>query len=464
MTRIGVTGLGYAGLPLAVAFADEGFAVTGYDIDEKKVAALRNGNHPVDNGANYRETDITFTTDPELLSECAVIFVAVPTPTTANDEPDMSALRDAGRTIGRHLSKDAMIVVQSTVYPGGTRAELVPAVEATSGFTAGSEFAVGYAPERMNPGDETHSFRSVSKVVAAQDDASRERLVDLFETVSDAPVYPVSSIEACEATKCLENVQRDVNIALINEFTMACDGVADVDPYEVLDAAETKWNFHSYRPGLVNGHCIPVDPYHLVYRFEQAGYSPALMKTARALNDRVGTYVADILCDALAERPRAVNSIPDGGGATAPDGGDVTAPDGGDATVPGGGGVDPPADESRQRVLVAGLTHKPNVADTRAPTTKIAIAELQERGLEVVGYDPHATPADAQAAFGIPVQEEFRPDGFDALVVFTAHEKLRNLDLEWLAGEMNTRPVLVDTTRVLDEETAREHDFIYRGL
>lgn len=441
MTRIGVIGLGQAGLPLATTFADEGFVVTGYDVAEEKIAALRNGEHRLDHRVDTRDVEISFSTTPDSLSKCDVIFVVVPTPITPDGEPDMSPLQQAGRTIGHHLSRDTIVVLKSTVYPGGTRAELVPEIEKTSGWTAGAEFTIGYAPERMNPGDEAHTLRKVSKVVAAPDTTSRGTLVDLFETITEAPVYPISSIEACEAAKCLENVQRDVNIALINEFVMGCEQFEDVDPYEVLEAATTKWNFHSYQPGLVNGHCIPIDPYYLIHCFEDAGYSPALMKTARTVNDQVGTYVADILCNALEERRRLTNPVMDGGGVTSP-----------------------LADETQHRVLLTGLTYKPNVADIRAPTTKLVIGELLERGLDVVGYDPHTAPAATEAEFGIPVQEAFCPTGFDALIVNTGHESLRDLDFEWVASEMTDQPVLVDTTGTLEAATARKQEFIYRRL
>ncbi|MFC6726383.1 nucleotide sugar dehydrogenase, partial [Halobium palmae] len=274
---------------------------------------------------------------------------------------------------------------------------------------AGEEFTIGYAPERMSPGDDAHALRHVAKVVGAEEAAVRERLVALFERVMEAPVSAVPSIEACEAAKCLENVQRDVNIALMNEFAMACDGLPDVDPETVLDAAETKWNFHRYRPGLVDGHCIPVDPYYLIHRFEEAGESPTLMRAARTVNDRVATHVVDTLCGAMAGDAGESRVTTDGG------------------SVPAESAAD-----DRRRVLAVGLTYKPEVADLRAPTTRKAVAELDERGFDVVGYDPHADPAEAAETFDIPVQESFDPAGFDAMVVFTGHRALGRLDLGWL--------------------------------
>ncbi|QCC47187.1 nucleotide sugar dehydrogenase [Halobellus limi] len=440
MTQIGVVGLGYAGYPLAVSFAESGFSVVGYDVDEEKVDALRSGDHSLAEATGAEAARLTHTSEPERLSACGTVFVSVPTPITESGEPDTSAVREAGRTIGAHLSEDTTVVLQSTIYPGGTRRELVPAIEEASGWTAGEEFSVGYAPERSSPGAETRDIEEIERCVAAQDAASRARIRRLFETVLDAPVHPVATIEACEAAKCLENVQRDVNIALVNEFAMACERVEALDADEVLRAAATKWNFHSYRPGLVDGHCIPVDPHYLIHRFEEADYSPELMKTARRVNDRAADHVVELTCDALAQRPQVVA-----------DGGVDGRP-----TVPARG--------SSNDVLAVGLTYKSGADDLRVPTRRRAIAELSERQGDVVGYDPHASPAAAAETFDVPIQAELDPEGFDALVVFTDHELVRRLDLDRVSRAMSENPVLVDATQSIDRGAARERGFIVRGM
>lgn len=441
MTRIGIVGLGYAGLPLALAFAHDGIPVTGYDIDEERVETLRRGDDPLGEGLETKTPCITYTAAPRRLSACDVVFVTVPTPVTAGGDPDTSALRSAGRTIGANLRRGALVALRSTVYPGGTHGEFVPCVERASGWTAGEEFGVGYAPERMSPGDDAHAFSTIAKVVAAEDETHRQTLVDLFERVVEGPVLSVSSIEACEAAKCLENVQRDVNIALMNEFAMACDRLPEVDPGTAIEAAETKWNFHSYRPGMVDGHCVPVDPQYLAHRFEEAGHSPTLIRTAREVNDRVATHVAELVSEAVSRRS---------GVAT--------------ATTDGGSVVDGDATDRRGRVLAMGLAYKPDVADLRAPTTGKAIAELGNRGFDVVGYDPHVDPDAAAARFDIPVRESLDATGFDAVVVFTGHSAFGDLDVGRLAGAMNDRPALIDVSGTVDESAARDHGFTYRGF
>lgn len=428
--KIGVVGLGYTGLPLANAFAEMGFGVIGYDIDEARVDELKMRERPRSGGVVPHDSRPRFTAKPDALTDCAVVFISVPTPVTDDREPDTTAIRSAGRIIGANIAENVVVVLQSTIYPGGTREELVPAIEEASGWTAGEEFTVGYAPERLSPGEETHELGSVVKVVAADDDDTRQWLVDLFETIIDVTVYPAETIEAAEAAKCLENVQRDVNIALVNEFAMACDGIEGLDPYEVFAAAETKWNFQSYRPGMVNGHCIPVDPHYLIHCFEMSGFSPELVETARNVNDQMSGFVADLVEAALTTRP--TNDTED------------TSP--------------------RGRVLVLGLAYKPGAEDVRSPTTARAVTMLCDRDFDVIGYDPHAARADLEAAFDIPIQDTLDPTDFDALLVLTPHEHFEHLYLPATAHKMADHPVLVDPFRAFDPATARDSGFTYRRL
>ncbi len=422
-----VVGLGYVGLPLAVAFDEAGQTVVGFDVDDEKVDALADGRDPtgdVDDDA-VADADAEFTTDPSLIEHADFVIITVPTPIDDLENPDLEFVRAAGETVGEHMSEDTTVVLESTVFPGATETVLVPELEVASGYTAGEEFDVGYSPERASPGDEGRGVRDVVKIVGADDEAVRERLADLYSSVVDAGIYRAPDVETAETAKVIENVQRDLNIALVNELAIACDHM-DLSTEEVLAAARTKWNFHGeYSPGLVGGHCIPVDPHYLAHRSERDGFSPTLVLKAREINEYVPTHVAEL----------AVKALNDAGNVL--------------------------CDSS---VLLLGLSYKPNVGDIRTSEVDGVVDELSEFGVDAEGFDPHAPDDRARETFGLPVQSTFNPTGFDGLVVTTAHDEFESIDFHGVADAMADDPVIVDVPGALDEQEVVEAGFEYRRL
>jgi UDP-N-acetyl-D-galactosamine dehydrogenase len=304
-TTVGVVGLGYVGLRLAHAFDEEGYTVHGFDVNERKVRTLREGDDPTRelDAETLARSSVSYTADPAQLEACEFILLAVPTPVDTSNRPNLDAVEAAGRTVGEHMATGTTVVLESTVYPGATRDTLMPVLESASGMPAGEEFFVGYSPERITPGEDGREFRDIVKVVSGQDDRTAQRLRQLYQRLIDVEVHVAPTIEAAEAAKCLENVQRDLNIGLLNEFAIACSETRlDIDSQAVLAAAETKWNFHRYRPGLVGGHCLPVDPYFIIDQFERNGYVLELPRVARHVNERVPRHLVARLADALERR------------------------------------------------------------------------------------------------------------------------------------------------------------------
>lgn len=466
-----IIGLGYVGLRLATAFDSTDYSVEGYDIDSERVASLRDGRDPTGEIRSrvLEEGDVTFTDDPDCIGGCEYVVVAVPTPVTDSKTPDTSMVRDAGRTVGEHLSRGATVVLESTVYPGATREVLIPALEAGSGMVAGEDFSVGYSPERVVPGEDSRDLGEIVKIISAQDAETLDDLRELYGSVVDAGLHEAPTMETAEAAKCLENTQRDLNIGLVNEFAVACRRTdVNADPEDVLAAAGTKWNFHDYRPGLVGGHCLPVDPYFLVYAFEEQGFSPSLIRTARSVNEGVAEYVAETTVEALKQRPRTVapGTTDQRTGRAGGKAGRTDSTDRSDMTEIGADRTDGGTDSSSSsgRVLVAGLAYKPNTSDVRSSSVGAVVDRLRERGVEVVGADPRCDADTASRAFDIPVQEDLSVGGFDALVVPTPHDELRDLDLERVGAEMNDSPLLVDVKGAFDGDAAREAGFVYRRL
>ncbi|WP_252699686.1 nucleotide sugar dehydrogenase [Natronosalvus vescus] len=420
-----VVGLGYVGLPLAHEFAVEGHSVRGFDIDAEKIATLEDGVDPTGDvgDENIASCDVEFSTDEAVISEAEYVIVAVPTPVDDLEKPDLGLVEAAGKTVGSQLNAGSTVILESTVYPGATREVFVPALEQTSGLEAGSEFSVGYSPERMVPGDEEHGLRNVVKIVSGLDEDTREDIARLYESIVDAGVHRANCIETAEAAKVIENTQRDLNIALVNELAVACDHLG-LETEAVLEAAGTKWNFHDYRPGLVGGHCIPVDPFYLIYEAEQNGFSPELIQKAREVNEYVPTHVAKQTIKALNESAKVL---------------------------------------MHSRVLVLGLAYKPDVEDIRTSAIGGVIDELQQYGIDVVGFDPHADNDVMREEFRIDVQEELSVEGFDGLIVGTPHSEFYGLNFGDLTYEMAEDPILVDVDGTF-EEAATEHGFRYEKL
>ncbi|WP_255171653.1 nucleotide sugar dehydrogenase [Natrononativus amylolyticus] len=421
-----VVGMGYVGLPLAVAFDRRGADVIGLDVDESKIDTLASGVDATNEigDETIADGEIEYTTDAAAVADAGYVIVTVPTPVDDQHNPNMDYVEAAGRSIGAHVRPGTTVVLESTVYPGATRGILVPALEEESGLTVGEDIHVGYSPERLAPGTE-HGLGEVVKIVSGESPEVRDDLVRLYEQVVDAGVYPAPSIEVAEAAKVFENVQRDINIALVNELSITCDHL-DLNTAEVLEAAETKWNFHDgYRPGLVGGHCIPVDPHLLAHRSESEGYSPKLILQAREINEYMPKHAAELTIKGL---NRCGNVIRD------------------------------------SRVLVLGLAYKPNVGDIRTSEVSGVIAELKEYGAEVVGYDPHADPHATTEAFDIPIADQLSFDGFDAIVLATGHDEFAAFDLEAIADALNDDPFLMDIAGLYDRDSATESGFAYDRL
>lgn len=414
---ISVVGLGYVGLPVAVAFGRQRRTV-GFDVSPGRIRELREGYDRT--GEVSREelegAEVLFTDAIEDLSEADFHIVAVPTPIDDANQPDFSPLIGASETVGKALKPGDIVVFESTVYPGATEEECVPVLERVSGLKCGRDFTVGYSPERINPGDREHSFTKILKVVSGQDEETLDAVAEVYASVVEAGVHRAPSIKAAEAAKVIENIQRDLNIALMNELALIFDRVG-VDTNDVLAAAGTKWNFIKFRPGLVGGHCIGVDPYYLTHKAEKVGYIPQVILAGRRINDSMGRFVAQ----------RTVKEMIKAG-----------------------------HDVSGSTVTVLGLTFKEDCPDLRNSKVIDIIRELEDYGLRVQVHDELADPVEAEREYGVELTpwRELQPAG--AVVVAVAHRAYRELSAENLARMFEGKPVLMDVKGVFDHQGLRE--------
>jgi UDP-N-acetyl-D-galactosamine dehydrogenase len=413
-----IVGLGYVGLPLIEAFA-KNLKVIGYDINTRRVAELNE---------KYKKSGITFTSDPTRISQADFTIICVPTPVTKMKEPDLSPVINAAATVGRNLKRGSVVILESTVYPGVTEEIVGPILEKESGLKCGRDFKVAYAPERVNPGDSKHTIDKITKVVSGMDEETRDLVAELYSRIIPN-IFVARNIQTAEAAKVIENIQRDLNIALMNELSLIFEKL-HLDTKDVLDAAATKWNFHRYSPGLVGGHCIPVDPYYLVRRARELGYHSQVISAGRAINDSMAKHVAEMTVKALNEVGKVIKG---------------------------------------SKVLVIGLTYKENVPDTRETPQKHVIEELKEYGIVPLGYDPLLDIAEAEAEFGVKMLTGLATKiKFDAIILAVAHDvfrkKARSITLESLAGIMNSHPVLVDIRRFFEDSQAVKTGFYYRTL
>lgn len=396
MQKIVVVGLGYVGLPLAVCFARK-FPVIGFDVDTRRIAELKAGSdrtREVD-GETLRASSLEFSADPAVLAAADVIVVTVPTPIDEHKRPDLSPLLSASRTIGKHLSRGSIVVYESTVYPGATEEDCVPVLESESGLVWKKDFHVGYSPERINPGDREHTVEKILKVVAGDTEETARELTDLYGSVITAGVFTAASIQTAEAAKIIENCQRDINIAFVNELALIFQRMG-LDTAEVLEAAGTKWNFLPFKPGLVGGHCIGVDPYYLTHKAEAIGYHPQVILSGRRINDGMGAHVANRVIKLLIARDTRVRGA---------------------------------------RVLVLGLTFKENCPDIRNTRAIDIVRELQDFGALVEVHDPWADPGEVESEYGIGLLGKLPAAddrGYDAVVHAVAHEQFGELDLKGL--------------------------------
>ncbi|SDL59678.1 UDP-N-acetyl-D-galactosamine dehydrogenase [Catalinimonas alkaloidigena] len=401
---ISVIGLGYVGLPIALALGQH-FRVIGFDHETRRIDALKRGQDlsgelPAE---DFRGADVTFTDQAADLQQARFHIVAVPTPIDSHNNPDLRWLEAASRSIGNVLQPGDVVVYESTVYPGCTEEVCVPILEATSGLTFPDDFKVGYSPERINPGDRVHTLRKVTKVVAGCDQEALAVIAQVYETIVEAGLHCVSSIKVAEAAKVIENTQRDLNIALMNELSMVFDRMG-INTHEVLEAAGTKWNFLKFTPGLVGGHCVGVDPYYLTYKSQELGHLPKVILSGRQINDGMAAWVAKKTVQRIVKIGKDIVGA---------------------------------------RVLVLGIAFKENVRDIRNSKVADLVAELRDFGVDVDVMDPLPDPEDVRHEYGIELIEQPRGP-YEAIVLAVAHTAFEQVDDTWLHTHLTTPGVLID--------------------
>ncbi|NBQ67480.1 MAG: nucleotide sugar dehydrogenase, partial [Nitrosomonadaceae bacterium] len=402
-----VVGLGYVGLPLAVEFGKK-YPTIGVDLSASKIAAYRNFVDPTGevSSENLRAaTQLSYHTDPQALSDADFIIVAVPTPVDKANQPDFTALVKSSEAVGKHIKRGVIVVYESTVYPGATEEICIPVIEKHSGLKWKKDFFVGYSPERINPGDKERTVTKIVKVVSGDTLETLKTITEIYGSIITAGVYPASSIKVAEAAKVIENTQRDLNIALMNELAIIFDKIG-IDTLEVLKVAGTKWNFLPFRPGLVGGHCIGVDPYYLTHKADMVGYHPQVILAGRRINDSMTVYVAQQTVKQIIKAGLAVKG---------------------------------------SRIIILGLTFKENCADLRNSKVADLVRELQEFGCEVSVHDPLADPKEAIHEYGITLTEwDALPNQADAIVAAVAHTEYTNKLFDQLLSKLKANGVFVD--------------------
>src|SRR5690242_2285931 len=402
--KLAVIGLGYVGLPIALEFARK-ISVIGFDINEKRIEMMRKGIDPSNELEKeaFDGCDITFTNSLDILREAKFFIVAVPTPVDEHNVPDLIPVQKASETIGKVLKKGDYVVFESTVYPGCTEEDCLPIMEKLSGLKNVTDFKLGYSPERINPGDKQHTLSKIIKVVSGCDEESLEQIAKVYSIVVEAGVHKASCIKVAEAAKIIENTQRDLNIALMNELSIIFD-MMSINTYEVLEAAGTKWNFLKFQPGLVGGHCIGVDPYYLTYKASELGYNSRVILAGRYINDNMSLYVAR----------KVVRHI-----------------------------ISNVSDVKSARVLVMGATFKENVSDIRNSKVADVVKELKEFFLNVDVVDPHADSKELEHEYGFGLATEIGKD-YDAVIVTVCHEPYGDLDDKYFSSITKPHALIAD--------------------
>ncbi len=425
-TKVAVVGLGYVGLPLAVSLARK-FSVIGFDIQSKRVEMLNKG-YDSTNEVSHDELKAStakFSDNPQTLADAKIIIVAVPTPVDEHRVPDLRPVISASRTVGKHMQKGCIVCYESTVYPGVTEDECIPILEQESGLSFGKDFSVGYSPERINPGDKVHRLETICKIVAGSDEQTLNLLADLYGSIVTAGIHKASSIKVAEAAKVIENTQRDINIALINELALIFERM-NIDTLEVLEAAGTKWNFLPFRPGLVGGHCIGVDPYYLTYKAQELGYNPEIILAGRRINDDMGKYIAETCVKKL-----------------------IAA----DCKVKG------------SNVGVLGFTFKENVPDIRNTRVVDIVKELQEYGVNTLVHDPNADAHEAMHEYKQKIVPLEALKDLDALILAVGHEGFKNISTEQLRQMFAGKEViLLDIKGFCNKQQMLEAGFTFWRL
>ncbi len=424
--KLSLVGLGYVGMPIAVAFAKK-IKVVGYDLNEAKIELYKKGIDPTNEVGNeaVKNTSVEFTADETKLQEAKFHIVAVPTPVNDDHTPDLTPVEGASRTLGKNLTRGSVVVFESTVYPGVTEDVCVPILEKESGLKCGEDFKIGYSPERINPGDKVHRLESIMKIVSGMDDITLDIVANVYSLVVKAGVHRAESIKVAEAAKVIENSQRDINIAFMNELSIIFNKMG-IDTQSVLKAAGTKWNFLKFYPGLVGGHCIGVDPYYLTYKAEMLGYHSQVILSGRRINDGMGKYVAQNAVKKLIAANKSVKGA---------------------------------------NVAILGFTFKENCPDTRNTKVTDIVNELREYGIEPVICDPRADSAEAERLYGIEFADISSVKNADAVILAVAHDEFKKFtieDINALFGE--GRKVLLDIKGLLDKNEFENAGYIYWRL
>ena len=424
--KISLVGLGYVGMPIAVAFAKK-VDVIGYDLNAKKIETYKAGIDPTNEVGDevIKATTVEFTSDEAKLKEAKFHIVAVPTPVNDDHTPDLTPVEGASRIVGRNLTKGSIVVYESTVYPGVTEDVCIPILEKESGLKCGVDFKVGYSPERINPGDKVHRLETIVKIVSGMDEESLDEIAKVYELVVEAGVHRASCIKVAEAAKVIENSQRDINIAFMNELSIIFNKMG-IDTKSVLEAAGTKWNFLKFFPGLVGGHCIGVDPYYLTYKAEMLGYHSQIILAGRRINDDMGKYVAENIVKSLISADKAVKNA---------------------------------------KVAILGFTFKENCPDTRNTRIIDIVNELKEYGITPVIADPEADAEEAKHLYGVEFVDMNTLADMDAVVLAVAHDSFKNIslaDMDKFYAE--GKKVLLDLKGLLNREEYEQADYIYWRL
>jgi len=426
--KLSLVGLGYVGMPIAVAFARK-IKVVGFDLNAAKIDLYKSGVDPTNEVGDdvIKNTTVEFTADPSKLREAKFHIVAVPTPVNDDHTPDLTPVEGASRILGQNLTKGSIVVFESTVYPGVTEDICVPILEKESGLKCGVDFKIGYSPERINPGDKVHRLETITKIVSGMDEETLNEVAHIYELVVEAGVYRAESIKVAEAAKVIENSQRDINIAFMNELSIIFNKMG-IDTKSVLSAAGTKWNFLKFQPGLVGGHCIGVDPYYLTYKAEQLGYHSQIILSGRRINDDMGKYVAENLVKNLIKADIPVKSA---------------------------------------KVAILGFTFKENCPDTRNTKVIDIYKELQEYGITPMVVDPAADAAEAKRLYGITFNTMEDIKDMDAVIVAVSHKQFLTLDKEKISSlysKAHAKKVLVDIKGIFDRKEYSTEDYIYWRL
>lgn len=428
-TKISVVGLGYVGMPIAVAFAKKA-DVIGFDLNEKKIELYKAGIDPTNEVGNEEimNTTVEFTADETKLQGAKFHIVAVPTPINSDKTPDLSPVEGASRIVGRNLTRDSIVVYESTVYPGVTEDICVPILEKESGLKCGVDFKIGYSPERINPGDKVHRLENIIKIVSGMDQQSLDEIAKVYELVIEVGVHRAGSIKVAEAAKVVENSQRDINIAFMNELAIVFDRMG-IDTKEVVEAMNTKWNALGFTPGLVGGHCIGVDPYYFVYEAEKLGYHSQIILSGRKINDGMGKFVADAIIKKLILANKIVR---------------------------------------QSKVVILGLTFKENTPDTRNSKVVDIINSLREYGIEPIIVDPEADLVEAKQEYNVDLVDIKKVQDVDCIVLAVAHDIFKQMswsEIDSLYGNFeNDRRVIIDVKSILNRKEIEGQGYSYWRL